>query len=252
MEIAEEERADFFEFVESLANSTYINFQNIKDTQTTEEILRKLKIRPENYATLIFNLTVDLTRVAKNPELKVRNVNNLEFIRTTQVLTEYGICYTTNNFLASNFSAPWIIEQKIQPEDIFYRNEKLYDVRFGNLFDGDMTYSFIGFENAITIFLHSPYEFLNIARSVGYTKEAYEFEAFSIEIITTPDFKSDTSISQRGCRFHTESNLTHFDVYSKGICLQECRLELAYKHCGCIPHFYPNNSKNSKFERNSV
>lgn len=231
-----------------MANSTYINFQDIKDSPTTEEVLSKLKIRPENYATLIFNLTDDLTRTALVYETKVKNVNNLEHIRTTQVLTEYGICYTTNNFLAANFSAPWIIEQKIQEEDPFFRNSKLYNVRFGNLFDGDMTYSFIGFQTAITIFLHSPYEFMNIARSAGYTTEAYEFEAFSIEIITTPDFKSDTSISQRGCRFHTESNLTHFNVYSKGICLQECRLQLAYKHCGCIPHFYPNNSKNSKFE----
>ncbi|CAO1394018.1 unnamed protein product [Diamesa hyperborea] len=246
MGIAEEDRVDFFNFVESLANSTYINFQDIKDSPSTEEVLRKLKVKPENYATLIYNLTEDLTRKTGNTELKVRNVNNMEYIRTTQVQTEFGICYTTNNFLAANLSATWIIEQKVQPEDPFYRTSKLYDVRFGNLFDGDMTYSFIGFETAITIFLHSPYEFINVARSVGYTTEAYEFEAYSIEIITTPDFKSDTSISQRGCQFNAESNLTHFNVYSKGICLQECRLNLAYKHCGCIPHFYPNNIKNPK------
>lgn len=243
MGIPMEERKDFFDFLESLANSTYINFEDIKDSLKTEEILKNLKIKPEHYAMLIYNLTEDLTRKTSNMELKVRNVNNMEYIRTTQVLTEYGICYTTNNFLAANLSASWIIEKKVQQEDPFYRTSKLYDVRFGNLFDGDMTYSFIGFETAITIFLHSPYEFINVARSVGYTTEAYEFEAYSIEIITTSDFKEDTSISQRRCRFSSESNLTHFNVYSKGICLQECRLQLAFKECGCIPHFYPNNSK---------
>lgn len=84
---------------------------------------------------------------------------------------------------------------------------------------------------------------MNIARSVGYTKEAYEFEAYSIEIITTKQFRDDTFISQRGCRFHSESNLTHYKVYSKLLCLSECRVNLAMKVCGCIPYFYPNKSK---------
>lgn len=32
-------------------------------------------------------------------------------------------------------------------DDKFYRTEKVYDVRYGNLFDEHMTYSFIGFDN---------------------------------------------------------------------------------------------------------
>lgn len=175
-------------------------------------------------------------------EQKVRNVNNMEFIRTTQILTEFGICYTTNNLLALNLSTSLLMENKITPVDPFYNKVKLHDVRFGNLFDGDMTYSFIGFPSATTVYLHSPYETMNIARSIGYTSEAYEFEAYSIEIITTTDFK-DTFISQRGCRFHSESNLTHYKVYSKHLCLSECRLNVALDHCGCIPHFYPNDSE---------
>ncbi|CAO1409477.1 unnamed protein product [Diamesa serratosioi] len=246
MGIDEDLRLDFFEFMESLANSTYINFENIKDTQATNQILKKLKILPENYATLIYNLTDNLITLHENIDFRVRNVNNLDFIRAIQVQTEFGICYSTNNFLAPNLSASWIIEKKIEADHPYYRNFKLHDVRFGNLFDGDMTYSFIGFDTPVTIFLHSPYEFINIARSVGYTVDAYEFEAYSIEIITTSDFKDDTSIAQRGCQFNSESNLKHFNIYSKGLCLQECRLNLAYDKCGCIPHFYPNSIKNPK------
>lgn len=230
-------------FLESLANSSYVNFQNIKNTSNTDDILRRLNIKPADYLRLIYNLTEDLTRRTGNIEVKVRNVNNLEFIKTTQILTEYGICYTSNNLLALNLSTALIMENKILPDDPFYEKTKLHDVRFGNLFDGDMTYSFIGFPSPVTVYLHSPYETMNIARSIGYTNEAYEFEAYSIEIITTKQFREETSISQRGCRFHSESNLTHYKVYSKLLCLSECRLDVALDHCGCIPHFYPNYRK---------
>lgn len=84
---------------------------------------------------------------------------------------------------------------------------------------------------------------MNIARPINYTKEAVEFEAYSIEIITTKQFREDTFISQRGCRFHSESNLTHYKVYSKHICLSECRANIAMDRCGCIPYFYPNKSE---------
>lgn len=163
----------------------------------------------------------------------------MEFIKATQILTEYGICYSTNNFLALNLSTSMLLEKKIPPDDAYYKKLKLHDVRYGNLFDGEMTYSFIGFQPPITMFMHSPYDTINVARSIGYTQDAFEFETLSIEIITTKDIK-ETFISQRGCRFHWESNLTHYTVYSKNLCMSECRLELAYARCGCIPHFYPN------------
>jgi amiloride-sensitive sodium channel len=201
--------------------------------------LKRLKIEPSSYLKLIYELTEDLTRKSGNVEHKIRNVNNLEFIKTTQILTEYGICYTTNNILAVNLSTSLLLDGKIPFDDVFYKKEKLHEVRYGNLFDGEVTYSFIGFKTPITIFMHSPYETMNVARAIGYTKDAYEFETLSQEIITTKDIK-ETFISQRGCRFHWESNLTHYRVYSKNLCMSECRLELAYAHCGCIPHFYSN------------
>jgi hypothetical protein len=175
----------------------------------------------------------------------VRNVNNLEFIRVIQVVTEYGICYSTNNFLSYNLSTAMLLENRMPNDDIFYKKTKLHYVRYGNLFDGEVTYSFIGFRTPITLFMHSPYESMNIARPVGngFTFDAYEFETLSIEIITTDDFKEDTFISQRGCRFHSESNLTHYKVYTKNLCMSQCRLDLAYRRCKCIPHFYYSNGE---------
>jgi acid-sensing ion channel, other len=239
--IKNEEKEEFFYFLESLANATYINFQNINNTERSDKVLERLKIQPKDYLKIIYELTEDLTKKNGTIEFKVRNFNNQDFIKTTQILTENGICYTTNSILALNLSTSLLLEDKIPVDDDYFKTRKLYYVRYGNLFDGEQTYSFIGFRIPITIYLHSPYEVMNIARTLGYTKEAYEFEAFSIEIITTDQFHN-TYISQRGCRFHQESNLTHYNVYSKNLCMSECRIELAYKQCGCIPHFYPNKS----------
>lgn len=49
-------------------------------------------------------------------------------------------------------------------------------------------------------------------------------------------------MERRHCRFNSESNLTHYQIYTRGLCLQECRLNLVHKLCHCIPHFYPNRS----------
>jgi acid-sensing ion channel, other len=223
--LSADEKEEFFTFLDSLANSTYNNFQHIKHTPRTDGILQKLNIRPANYMQLIYNLTEDMT-YRKGIEKKVRNSNSQDYIKVTQVLTEHGICYTTNNMLAVNLSSSFMIANKVGPvdEDYIASGKKVYDVRFGNLFDGDMSYSFFGFNSGIIIYMHSPYEIMNIARSIAFTNEAFEFEVTSIEIVTTEDFRQDTFISQRGCRFHHDSNLTHFKVYTKMLCHSECRI----------------------------
>lgn len=53
---------------------------------------------------LIYNMTRDWTRIA-NFEQRVRAYRNRQLIRCEQILTEHGICYTANNFLAANLSA---------------------------------------------------------------------------------------------------------------------------------------------------
>lgn len=52
---------------------------------------------------LIYNLTKDWTRI-ENLEQRVRAYRNRQLIRCEQILTEHGICYTANSFLASNLS----------------------------------------------------------------------------------------------------------------------------------------------------
>lgn len=113
-------KVEFHEFIESLANVTYGTFGSIKEYKSVDVIciqfkivwglkklnififLQKLKIKPEDYMMLIFNLTTDETRVDDG---KVNAVRNSEQVRCEQILTEQGICYTCNSNLAQNLSA---------------------------------------------------------------------------------------------------------------------------------------------------
>lgn len=57
-----------------------------------------MNIKPSNYMSLIYSLTDDMTKATT--DYKVRSVNNLEYIASMQTLTEFGICYTTNSYVA--------------------------------------------------------------------------------------------------------------------------------------------------------
>lgn len=114
--------------------------------------------------------------------------------------------------------------------------------------------------------MHSPYDVLRLVNNFGYTEEGAAYSAEMTFTTADPNFQrcvciyrlksmnyhlpffySSTTVSQRNCRYFTESNLTHFPYYTRNTCTQECRLNLAYKICDCIPHFYPNLSKLSLF-----
>lgn len=69
---------------------------------------------------LIFNLTLDVIRdpsklygyhagagakrLKFSDERKILHVLDAEIVRCEQILTEYGICYVSNNYLALNLS----------------------------------------------------------------------------------------------------------------------------------------------------
>lgn len=67
---------------------------------------QKLDIDPQTYMKLIFNLTEDWSRRdgGGNNEYKVTSKQDQGYLTSEQVLTELGICYTTNNYLLSKLS----------------------------------------------------------------------------------------------------------------------------------------------------
>lgn len=54
---------------------------------------------------LIFNLTLNRLHINPDEGTRVTTHSNCYTIRSEQILTEQGICYITNNYLASNLSA---------------------------------------------------------------------------------------------------------------------------------------------------
>lgn len=53
-------------------------------------------------------------------------------------------------------------------------------------------------------------------------------------------------MDHRRCRFETEilSNYSYpFGVYTKNLCLADCRIETAIQMCGCRPFFYKTGDK---------
>lgn len=94
------DRKEFYEFMESMANATYDTFHRIKVYKSVE----KLNIDPNDYMMLIYNLTFDKIRDGEQ-DTRVRAFRNLMAIQSEQIITEQGICYMANNFLTADFSA---------------------------------------------------------------------------------------------------------------------------------------------------
>lgn len=61
--------------------------------------------------------------------------------------------------------------------------------------------------------------------------------------IISADSVRDLSLRQRKCRYYDESNLEISDIYTYILCRMQCRLDLAFKLCKCIPFFYRKSSK---------
>ncbi|XP_063708633.1 uncharacterized protein LOC134837197 [Culicoides brevitarsis] len=238
--IEDEYQDDLYDFLESMANATYATFKNIKNFTKVDEILEQLKITPNLYMKIIAKLTEDLSQ-EDNFDRKIKNINDLEPISVVRTLTEFGICYTTNSYVSANMSTSFLLSNQFPDmERYYYDVDRIKIVKYGNLFDGHLTYNFNGFQKLITIYLHSPFEVMNVAKSMGTTPDTLEFETFSTEMLAEPHLQENTWVIQRKCRFHNESNLQHFPVYTKRLCLAECRWKLLMEKCGCIPHFIPN------------
>ncbi|XP_017042709.1 sodium channel protein Nach-like [Drosophila ficusphila] len=235
-----------WDFLENLANSTYTNFQNIPENAEIDEIIKEIDLKPKQYMELIYNLTYDRT-YDPNERQRTRCFDGATKIHARQVLTEWGLCYLTNSELGKDYSARYFIFGKYPEPNTFELASNTVDFMFGTYFSMDMQYTFLGFSSdAIFSFAHSAFDVMKVDASFGYATEGVTYELTSREVISEENLENETTVTMRKCRFYHETNLTHFPFYTRNICLQECRINLAYKICKCIPHFYPNRISNPK------
>ena len=73
-----------------------------------------------------------------------------------------------------------------------------------------------------------------------------QFSVQPMEILPTSNL-ADIPISQRKCLFPHENGLYRFQMYSQSACELECKLEKAEKVCLCLPWYYPDDPKKSRF-----
>lgn len=145
-------RKDLWDFLEHLANSTYMNFQDIPNHSSLDRTLDQLKLSPNKYMELIYNLTADHTL---NPvdKLRIRCIDNDEYIHSRQVLTEYGLCYLTNNQVDERYSSKYLLFGQFPELNEYEIDHNVRRIQQGSYPDKYIDYNFIGFQSPIDVSL---------------------------------------------------------------------------------------------------
>ncbi|CAL7939244.1 unnamed protein product [Xylocopa violacea] len=94
-------------------------------------------------------------------------------------------------------------------------------------------------ENLAMMAVVDPTEFVtyDIPKRTWMTPGVMQEAVMSISQITSnPDIK-ELSVHQRNCKFLNEGGLKMVPIYSKNVCVTECRMKIIQDHCNCRPHF---------------
>lgn len=59
----------------------------------------------------------------------------------------------------------------------------------------------------------------------------------SMSEIKTKSNVRELSVRQRKCKFFSDGGLKTWPVYSRSMCVTECRMKVIQDHCDCRPHF---------------
>lgn len=149
-----------FEFLESLANSTYNTLKYLHTTQDIDELLAYFNIKPENYLSLIYNLTVDRSlkdiNDVDNPA-KIRATSGLQVVNSRLILTEFGLCYLFNSKLSSEYSANYMIRGgELQSMiDNLSQSDKYIGTRASNFFASVNNYNILGLDSGTALYVSS-------------------------------------------------------------------------------------------------
>ncbi|XP_041970670.1 sodium channel protein Nach-like [Aricia agestis] len=205
-------------FVRSLANATFENFNQIPEYEG---------IPPEKYIDVLLSLTPNFKPVLTIGASGI----NLQVIPT---VTEMGICYAINSKVAIYSSPEYIKADRWDPvhitdEDIFYVHP----------LDGEVFAQVIKIPSAYDAYIHGPLEVPDISTRFQYSEEEFYLKLYvtAVAVYTTPE-AARLTVGQRRCRFIHENNLPHFSVYTYTMCRMECRIRLCLQYCQCIPFFY--------------
>lgn len=94
----------------------------------------------------------------------------------------------------------------------------------------------------LQIFIHNSYDFPDENSEIKtVTAKLEAFISLSPESTYSTPSVYRLPTQDRNCYFTKEIRLNVMQQYTYINCMAECRSELLYKACGCIPYGYPNN-----------
>ncbi|XP_058817371.1 uncharacterized protein LOC131680675 [Topomyia yanbarensis] len=214
----EDDKEDFKEFITKLANATYDTFLDLPMHKT-------YGIPTTQYLNLIHNLSL-----AFHPQI---SSGTLLPLLGQQTITELGVCLSVNSIVAEYSSYQYWSSDRwdLLPSPITAVVHPL---------DGEVYGQLVKLENSYEVYFHGYMEIPEISKRRYLFLEAFytTVELLALELITSPSARQ-LAVSQRQCRFTHEADVLEFSpVYSYNLCRIECRMRLAVRYCGCIPHFY--------------
>lgn len=185
-------------------------------------------IHPKDYLTIIHRLSN-----VPNNYISIEGRSKLTF-PFVPVLTEYGFCSTFNSRALNAISWKYILTGEKDPDQSVFKTFYAQGESVGTILSLNET-------SSVDIYYHSPLGIPNSLLRVTVADKS--------PLLTTLRFASNDIVAhvkvkklyrmQRRCLFFYESQLGHSPhVYSKELCLRECRIERMKRICGCLPPFY--------------
>uniref|UniRef100_A0A182J0T8 Dynein regulatory complex protein 9 n=1 Tax=Anopheles atroparvus TaxID=41427 RepID=A0A182J0T8_ANOAO len=214
----EDDAEQFREFVVLLANVSYRTFLELPMYKT-------FGIAGYDYMELLHNLSWSFL-----PQVISGAARNLDVQPT---VTELGLCLAVNSRIAQYTSYEY---WQARRWDEVHEPTPLVV----HPLDGEVYGQLVKLESSYEVFFHGSMEVAEISKRQYSFQESYytTVELMALEIITSRNAR-ELSVSQRQCRFtHEADTLIFSPVYSYNLCRMECRMKLASKLCGCVPHFY--------------
>ena len=152
--MASKDCATFYDFMEQLANASYTNFVHLNADEVEEanidRILSYLQLEPDQYMSLIYNLTKDNFYYGETDypyETAIRTEDDEALLKSRLVLTEHGLCVMTNSLLDAQYSAAYMITGQLPELRTYFR--PVFETKSASFFESGNNYFMLGYESFV-------------------------------------------------------------------------------------------------------
>ncbi|CAH0555414.1 unnamed protein product [Brassicogethes aeneus] len=215
---------DTIDYLQALTNLSLDNIDKFVKIPIKIDFIKKEK----NLRSLVFNLMNKCEDVFDTCTWKSYNYSCCEGF--FPVFTENGFCYTFNSRQYER-RIPW--SEKLLPE---------FEQKYIKETDLKWSLQFKVKNSDIVM----PIYILNSDEMAGIDvqpQHIWDFKvntiSFSVKQTYTTEDTKQLSVKQRHCAFDKEIPLQFGEGYTYTTCTVQCRINIAFKLCNCIPHFYP-------------